>query len=174
MEIVSIVLKGSLEHKDSTGGKGVLEQGDVQVMTAGTGIFHSEYNPSQNETGEFFQIWIEPSQKSLKPRYEQRHLGMPEGVQEIVTNIDGQDDARGALGIHQDAAVRLGTLARGKSIECLLAPGHGTYAFLIDGKARIAGKELGPRDAIGVSETEKYRVTALTDATLLIIDVTMR
>jgi redox-sensitive bicupin YhaK (pirin superfamily) len=174
MEIVTIPLSGALEHQDSMGNKEVLRMGEVQAMSAGTGVFHSEYNASTNDPCSLLQIWILPEKRSVEPRYEQRYYDVKALGEEwhTVVNPMGQGEA---MPIHQQAWFSLTKIPKGsqrnytsKRIE------NGTYFFVIEGTAEIAGVELGCRDGIGVSETEEVAVIASSDCFILAMDVPLR
>lgn len=173
MEIVSIPLNGALTHKDSTGTDGTIETGDVQIMSAGTGIRHSEYNASKNDKVNFLQIWVLPKERNIKPRYGQKHFDADgrKNKWQVVVSPKGNEEA---LWINQDARFSLAQLDAGKEIvyENKFS-GNGVYIFVIEGSIDIDGKILNRRDAIGVSGTDSFSIKAQTDAFVLAIEVPM-
>lgn len=173
MEIVTIPLKGALQHKDSTGGEGIIEAGDVQIMSAGTGVRHSEFNASANEAVNLFQCWIFPKVENIKPRYDQRNFALEdrEGKWQIVVSPIEADNA---LWINQDARFLLTHIKAGNTQAYSNAfAGNGVYIMVIKGTVTINGTELNDRDALGVWEADSFDITANTDAELLAIEVPM-
>ncbi|HTS45844.1 MAG TPA: pirin family protein [Puia sp.] len=173
MEIVSIPLKGSLAHKDSTGTDGIIRTGDVQIMSAGSGIRHSEFNHSKTEPTNFLQIWVFPKQRDIKPRYDQRRFDTKDRINkwQVVVSPDQKENA---LWINQDARFALANLEEGKEIS--LVPkfkGNGVYVFVIDGEITIDNKKIGKRDAIGISETDGFSIKADKSSEILAIEVPM-
>lgn len=170
MEIVTYVLEGALAHRDSTGTSSVIRVGDVQRMSAGTGISHSEYNASQTDRVHFLQIWIMPNQTGLKPGYEQRSFDLKKnsGSWVLVAAPDGRD---GAVKVHQDAELSLAILPKGK--ELTFPPRHGRRAWLqvARGKATLNGSALEEGDGAAASEEEMLEVKALEDAEILLFDL---
>ncbi len=174
MEIVTIPLTGALEHQDSMGNKEVLRMGEVQAMSAGTGVFHSEYNASATEPCSLLQIWIIPERRGVEPRYEQRFYDVTKLEQEwhTVVNPMGQGDA---MPIHQQAWFSLTKIPAGSArTYASKRIGNGVYFFVIEGKAEVAGQVLGPRDGFGVAEREQIPVIASEDAFILAMDVPLR
>ncbi len=172
MEIISIPLVGDLEHKDSMGNVAVIKHGDVQVMSAGTGITHSEYNKNKNQIGKFLQIWVFPNKKNVKPRYDQITLNIADRhnkLQQIVS--PNADDA--GVWIHQDAWLHLGTFDKNFLTEYKIKKsGNGVYAFIITGNVTIDGNELNERDGLGIWNTDTISIKANSqDAVVLLIDV---
>lgn len=173
MEIVTIPLKGALQHKDSTGGEGIIEAGDVQIMSAGTGVRHSEFNASATEAVNLFQCWVFPKVENIKPRYDQRkfELADREGKWQIVVSPIEADNA---LWINQDARFLLTNIKAGNTQAYSNAfSGNGVYIMVIKGTVTINGTELNDRDALGVWEADSFDITAHTDAELLAIEVPM-
>lgn len=173
MEIVTVILKGALQHRDDMGNGSVILPGDVQVMSAGTGVYHSEFNPSSTEATNLFQLWIFPKEKSIAPRYDQRSFdsALRDGTVQTVASGLGQE---ASLYIHQDASISLLRLQAGTGIDyTIVRKGNGGYFMLVEGQAEIAGQSAGRRDAVGVWDTESVRLDAVTDTELLIIDVPM-
>lgn len=173
MEIISIPTFGDLEHRDSMGNVAVIRQGDVQVMSAGTGITHSEYNKNRDKEVKFFQIWVFPNKKNVTPRYGQITLN-PEDrknrLQQIVS--PGPDDP--GVWIHQDAWFHLGKLDKGVNINySLKKKGNGVYAFMIEGDAEIAGQALSRRDGLGIVNLETIDIKATSPAEVLLMEVPM-
>lgn len=175
MEIISIPLEGALEHKDSTGTTGVIQKGEIQVMTAGTGVRHSEYNHNKDKSVKFLQIWLFPRKLHLRPRGEQMSIQSGEkrnDFQQIVTP-DFEKNS-GGLWIHQDAWFNLANFDKGFSKEYKIhKEGNGVYVFVIKGSAKIAGHELSKRDGLGIWDTDKFDVEATDDAEILLMDVPM-
>ena len=174
MEIISIPLSGDLEHQDSMGNTAVIKQGDVQVMSAGTGIFHSEYNKNPDQEVKFLQIWVFPKQKGVQPRYDQITLDTGKLNNQFyqILSPNPEDDG---VWIHQDAWFHLGNLKPGSSQTYeVKRQGNGVYAFILEGNVNIAGQELGPRDGFGVWDTESLNILARSDAKVLLMDVPMQ
>jgi redox-sensitive bicupin YhaK (pirin superfamily) len=171
MEIITIVLSGAVTHGDSMGNEGVVAAGEVQVMTAGTGVAHSEFN-RHDAPLELFQIWILPRIRGLAPRYDQRAFAVPaEGTAQLLVSSDGAD---GSLLIHQEATIRRAAIAPGATLEfALRGKGRGAYVFLISGEATVAGERLASRDAVGVWDADTFSVAASTAVDALIIEVPM-
>ena len=174
MEIVTIPLSGALEHKDSTGATGVLRPGQVQVMTAGSGIFHSEYNHSRDEPVRFLQLWILPARTGLPPRYDEKDFTPNLPVNGVLTLVSSEESAS-TLRINQDARLSLARIQSGNDTEYgVHGTDRGLYAFVIEGAVRIEQEELHTRDAIGVTEPETVSIAADADSEILLIDVPMR
>lgn len=174
MEIISIVTEGSLKHKDSMGHEGVIQAGDVQVMSAGTGVLHSEFNPDAEHRVKFFQIWIFPRKRNVTPRYQQISLDPGERqnrFQQIVS--PAPDDAGTWIG--QDAWLHLGKFDAGRRERYTIKkPGNGVYAMVVSGSAMIHGQELGARDAVGITDVNGVDLAIGKDgAEILLIDVPM-
>jgi len=173
MEIISIPLEGDLEHKDSMGNTAVIRQGDVQVMSAGTGIFHSEYNKNTDQEVKFLQIWLFPNEKGVEPRYDQISLDESK-LRNRLHQILSPDPADEGVWIHQDAWFHLGDLEAGYTDTYTLhKPGNGVYAFVLEGDVTIAGQELNRRDGFGIWDTDHIEIRANTDARLLLMEVPM-
>ena len=173
MEIISIPLSGDLEHKDSMGNKTVIRQGDVQIMSAGTGIQHSEYNKNKDEKVNFLQIWVFPKEKNIQPRYDQKTFPQAERVnrlQEVVTPVKNSE----GVWINQDAWFHLGNLKKDfKTSYDVKKKGNGIYVFVIEGGVSINGQALNKRDGIGVSEVDKLEIEANHDSEVLLMEVPM-
>jgi redox-sensitive bicupin YhaK (pirin superfamily) len=174
MEIISIPLSGVLEHADSTGTARTLQPGEVQVMSAGSGIFHSEYNGSQSEEVKFLQIWIFPKERNIAPRYDQKAFDDSLFHNKFYA-VASANTADGLL-LNQDAALSLAKFDADTELTYNLAikPDNGVYFFVIEGEAEIGGEKLGRRDAIGISEAESIPVKAGKDAYILAIEVPMQ
>ncbi len=173
MEIISIVLDGALEHKDSMGSVSVIHKDEVQVMSAGTGITHSEYNHSKTESISLLQLWIFPKERDIKPGYDQRPFPETERVNKLVTVVSG-DKEKDALYIHQNAEINLGLLKKGKQVSRRPTfPGNGFYLFVVNGELNAAGEKLNERDAIGIWDEEEITVTAITNTKFVLIEVPM-
>ena len=174
MEIVTIPLDGALAHKDSTGSEGVIYPDEVQIMSAGTGIRHSEYNHLQNGESNFLQLWIFPDKKGHKPRYNQKFFDSDtrnNKLQFIVTPEKRNDN----LWLNQDAYLALTDLDKDKSIDYKIhTKGNGVYLFLIEGKISLDGDSLSKRDGIGIWDTEGFPITAEEDSRVLLIEVPMK
>lgn len=174
MEIISIPLSGDLEHKDSMGNVSVIRHGDIQVMSAGTGIQHSEYNKNAQQDVRFLQIWVFPREKNVKPRYDQITLdpsARHNTLQQILS--PNQDDA--GVWIHQDAWFHLGKFDQGKHITySLKKKGNGVYAFILNGDFQINGIDFTTRDGMGVWETHQISMQAKSpNAEILLMEVPM-
>lgn len=174
MEIVTIPTKGMVAHKDSTGTDGIIHTGDVQIMSAGSGIRHSEYNPSATEALELFQIWVFPKLKNVTPRYEQKSFDVAARINQWQVVVSPDTNENGVL-INQDARFSLTQLQAGKQISYETKfPGSGIYLFVIDGAAKVDGQILGKRDALAMQDTTSFAVEATEEASLLAIEVPMR
>ena len=173
MEIISIPLKGSLEHGDNTGGQGIIKSGEVQIMSAGSGIAHSEKNASATEEVNFLQIWVFPKERNIKPRYDQKEFKAEDRINKFQTVVAPEKDGS-ALWINQDAWFNLGNLKSGFKTEYeLKGNGSGVYAFVIDGDVTINGQKLNKRDGLGVWDTDKVSISSDSDAEVLLMEVPM-
>jgi redox-sensitive bicupin YhaK (pirin superfamily) len=174
MEIISIPLEGDLEHKDSMGNVAVIKHGDIQVMSAGTGITHSEYNRNNDKPVKFLQIWIFPNKKNVKPRYDQLTLNPEERINRFQQILSPDQNDEG-IWIHQDAWFHLGRFDPGFSASYKLKKaGNGIYAFILTGDFTIAGHQLNERDGIGIWDVTEINVTASSpDAEVLLMEVPM-
>jgi len=173
MEIISIPLDGDLEHKDSMGNVAVIKEGDVQVMSAGTGIFHSEYNKNSDKEVKFLQIWLFPNKRDVNPRYDQISLNNEEMNDNLMQILSPNQDDEGVW-IHQNAWFHMGNLSKGKSVEYKIKDSrNGVYAFIIDGDVSIEGQELNRRDGYGVWDTDKINIDAISNARVLLMEVPM-
>jgi redox-sensitive bicupin YhaK (pirin superfamily) len=173
MEIVTIPLSGAIEHKDNTGGHGIIKAGDIQIMSAGSGILHSEANASATDPLTLFQIWVFPKLKNINPRYDQRSFDIQDRINkwQIVVSPLEQDNA---LWINQDARFSLTKLEAGKSIDYINGfKDNGLFLVVINGSIEINNDILHSRDAIGINKTEQFSIKATTDSELLSIEVPM-
>lgn len=173
MEIVTIPFSGALKHNDSTGGEGVIKAGDIQIMSAGTGVQHSEANASATDPVTLFQVWIFPKERNIKPRYDQKTFDVTERSNKWQTVVSPVD-ADNALWINQDAKFALTNLEAGKELNYSTAfAGNGVFLVVINGSVTVDGQQLNKRDALGISETENFTITASEDAELLAIEIPM-
>ncbi|WP_317900267.1 pirin family protein [Aurantibacillus circumpalustris] len=173
MEIISIPLEGDLEHKDSMGTVAVIKNGDVQVMSAGTGITHSEYNKNKDKLVKFLQIWVFPNRKNVKPRYDQITLKESDRHNKLQQIVSPSPDDEGAW-INQNAWFQLGKFDKGvKTDYAIKAKGNGVYAFILSGDVTINGQKLNKRDGLGIWDTDKLNIQADSDAEFLLMDVPM-
>jgi redox-sensitive bicupin YhaK (pirin superfamily) len=173
MEIISIPLEGDLEHKDSMGNTTVIRNGDVQVMSAGTGVQHSEYNKNRNSLVKFLQIWVMPNKQGVKPRYDQITLNAADRKNKFQQILSPYPDDAGVW-IHQNAWFYLGDFEAGKKAsKTLNKKGNGMYFFLLSGKATINGQTLETRDGLGVWDTDAVEFTALEKSEVLVMEVPM-
>lgn len=170
MEIITIVMRGTVSHKDSMGNSYGVHAGEVQVMSAGTGVMHSEYNESATESLELFQIWIEPKVMNVTPRYEQKVFSFHELHDDLISLVGPH-----ALHINQDAKIFYGALDADTTITYKLEDAmSGVYIFVIEGSLGVANEILGVRDAIGLSEiSSELHIEAREDVKFLIIEVKM-
>ena len=170
MEIITYILAGALEHRDSMGNGSVIRPGDVQRMSAGTGVLHSEFNPSKNEPVHLLQIWIEPSVKGIRPGYEQKHYPEQErrARWRLIASPDGAD---GSVTIHQDARVYVTLLAEGDTVEHELAPGRQAYVHVASGSAAVNDERLQGGDAAKVTAEQRIVVRGDEAAEVLLFDL---
>ncbi len=173
MEIISIPLSGSLRHKDSMGNVHVIKENDVQVMSAGTGVAHSEYNESFDDPVNFLQIWIFPDQKGVEPRYAQEYY-QPSGRKGKFQLMLSPKDKGGQIWAHQNSWISRGEFEEGDSAEIgVNSKGNGLYILLLSGAVRIADQKLENKDALGIWETEKVTIEVLENSDILTIEVPM-
>ncbi len=172
MEIISIVLDGQLQHKDSLGNGRVIQTGDIQYMSAGSGVTHSEFNPSAEKSSHFMQIWIEPNAKGLEPRYaDQPLVGAEDDEWSLVLAPDGRD---GSISIRQDVELRAARLLPGSSIKYQVAkPNRGLWVFVIEGSVSLGDEQLDKGDSIALSEVEGVQLRNAGDQTakVMVFDV---
>ena len=173
MEIVSIPLNGSLAHKDSTGTDGIIKTGDVQIMSAGSGIRHSEYNPSKTDATNFLQIWVIPKLRNIQPRYGQQTFDSNDRINQWQVVVSPDEKEKG-LWINQDARFALTKLDEGKELSFVPKfKNNGVYLFVIDGEIMVDNKKVGKRDAVGISETDGFTIKAIKASEVLAIEVPM-
>lgn len=174
MEIISIPLSGDLKHEDSMGNKTVIREGEIQVMSAGTGIFHSEYNANKEQAVEFLQIWIFPRSQDIPPRYDQTELNDLHLANKLHQVLSPNPSDQGVW-IHQDAWFHIGTFNEGiETVYPIKKEGNGIYAFVLEGSFDINGQRLEKRDALGIWETLELSIHSLDlNSRLLLIDVPM-
>lgn len=173
MEIVSIPLTGALEHRDNTGGHAIIRSGEVQIMSAGSGLAHSEKNASETESVNFLQIWVFPKERDITPRYDQRVFEREARRNKIQTVISPDKD-NGALWINQDSWFSLATVEKGKTLEYTInKTQNGVYLFVIEGSINVAGEDLSRRDGLGVYDTGKLTLQGKEDSEVLLIEVPM-
>ena len=177
MEIITIPLRGALRHRDSMGNEAVIEQNEVQIMSAGTGIQHSEFNASRDKDINLLQIWLFPKYRNVTPRYAQRSF-LPEDrvnqLQTVVAPLGSEEEKADAIGIHQDAWFSLGTLKEGiEKTYSVKKEGNGVYLFVIEGSVLVNDQPLSKRDALGLWDLETVSIKAETDAEILVMDVPM-
>ena len=171
MEIISIPLEGELEHKDSMGNVAIIKAGEIQVMSAGTGIYHSEYNKSSEKEGKFLQIWVFPNKKNVTPRYDQYILKNEKNVLQQILSPNKDEEG---VWIHQNAWFHLGNFDADKIVEYQLKnTENGVYAFVINGNITIEDVELQTRDALGIWNTNSLILKTLKDTTILLMEVPM-
>jgi redox-sensitive bicupin YhaK (pirin superfamily) len=174
MEIITIPISGALEHRDSMGSHGVIAAGEVQVMSAGTGIQHSEFNHSKTDSANTLQIWLFPKKMNIEPRYDQKSFINELKPNQLTTLVSPEKDGD-ALWINQDAIFSMGDFEAGKSITYnIKIPGNGAYVFLIEGNITIDGTDLNKRDALGVYDTGSFTIETKTQSRLLIMEVPMQ
>ncbi|MBG8554147.1 pirin family protein [Hymenobacter guriensis] len=173
MEIISIPLEGTLEHKDSAGNHGIIRQGDVQVMSAGTGIAHSEKNHSHAEQVKFLQIWVFPNQRNVTPRYDQQTFRAEDRQNQFQQILSPSPNDAGVW-IQQDAWFHLADFSAGHAADySLKKPGNGVYVFVLEGDVTVSGQPLHRRDGLGVWETDALQFSADTNARVLLMEVPM-
>lgn len=173
MEIITIMLQGELEHKDSSGSGSVIGPGEIQVMSAGTGILHSEFNHSQLDLVNLLQLWIIPKERNIAPRYDQKLFPLDEIKNSLLKVVSGTK-SNDTLYIHQNAAISLGKLDKGnKLVYNFSYKGNGVYLFVIKGNVSIDGAELNARDSAGIYEVDNFEISALTDSEFVFIEVPM-
>jgi redox-sensitive bicupin YhaK (pirin superfamily) len=172
MEIISIPVTGDLEHTDSTGTQAVIKQFDVQIMSAGTGIQHSEKNHNAKEAVNFLQIWIFPKQKNIKPRYDQKTFNSENRKNKLELVVAPDDE--NAIWINQDAWLSLGNFSKGFKTDYVLhKANNGVYVFVLEGSVKIGDQVLNKKDALGIWETGNIEIITESDAKVLLIDVPM-
>lgn len=170
MEIISYVLDGALEHKDSMGTGSVLHYGDVQRMSAGSGVRHSEFNHSQKDGLHFLQIWIQPNVTGIAPSYEEKHFS-PETKQGKLRLVASSDGRQGSVLIHQNASIYASIMQEGDALEHALDEGRTAYVHLIRGSLVVNGTPLKAGDALKLTQEAKVTLTQAEDAEFLLFDL---
>jgi redox-sensitive bicupin YhaK (pirin superfamily) len=175
MEIISIPLEGALEHKDSMGNTQVISTGDIQVMSAGTGIFHSEYNKNKDKEGKFLQIWVYPNKLNVEPRYAQITLDPSERINKLQQIVSPNPDDEGVW-IYQDAWFYLGNIKNGHQVQYnIKRRENGVFCFLLEGNMKINDQLLNRRDALGLWDINSIAISSQSDdSELLVMDVPMK
>ena len=174
MEIITIPLEGAVAHKDSMGHESVIATGEVQVMSAGSGITHSEFNASKTEWLKLFQIWVLTKTKNVTPRYDQKRfdLSIPNRWVSVVQSLE---TATEALGVHQDVQFSLAKISQGQVLPySKILPENGIFAMVISGDISVENTPLSSKDGVGVTGLETITVSATTDAFVLVMDIPMR
>lgn len=173
MEIISIPLEGDLEHEDSMGNKTVIRNGDIQVMSAGTGIYHSEYNKNKDKPVKFLQIWVIPNKQNVEPRYGQITLKAEDRHNRLQQILSPDPDDEGVW-IHQDAWFFLGKFDPGKEATYSLKKnGNGIYVFVLEGDVMINGHQLHTRDGLGITNTASFSIKSDSSSEILVMEVPM-
>lgn len=174
MEIISIPLSGDLEHKDSMGNTTVIKQNDVQIMSAGTGVQHSEYNKNKGEKVNFLQLWIFPKIRNITPRYDQKTFDPADRLNKLQQIVSPVETDPGVT-INQDAWLHLGNFENGfNSNYTIHQKGNGVYVFVLNGDVTINDQKLNKRDGLGIWETDKFSITANSNAEILLIEVPIK
>ncbi|MBX7205071.1 MAG: pirin family protein [Bacteroidia bacterium] len=174
MEIISIPLSGDLEHKDSMNNVAVIKQGDIQIMSAGTGIYHSEYNRNKDRSVNFLQIWVFPKERNITPRYDQKTFSLENRINKFQQIVSPAGEAEG-IDINQDAWFNLIHLKNNFATNYTIKrKGNGVYAFVIEGSVTIDNQILNKRDGMGIWETDQISIQSAGDAELLLMDVPMQ
>jgi len=174
MEIISIPLEGDLEHKDSMGTVSVIKHSDVQVMSAGTGITHSEYNKNKDRRVKFLQIWVIPNKRNVKPRYDQITLNVADRHNKFQQILSPNPDDEGVW-IYQNAWFHLGHFDKGFGADYeIKAKGNGVYVFVLSGNITINDQKLNSRDGFGIWDVERFSVKADSEAEFLLMEVPMK
>jgi hypothetical protein len=169
MEIITYVLSGQLEHKDSMGNGRTIKPGEVQYMAAGTGVQHSEFNPSNEEAVHLLQIWIQPDRRGAKPHYAEKSLqDAPAGTLNLITSKTGRD---GSIAINQDADLWLGKLGEGNRVTHTLAPGRHAWLHVAEGEVSLNGKKLSGGDAAAIDEQGSVELSATKPSQVLLFDL---
>jgi quercetin 2,3-dioxygenase len=170
MEIVTYVLEGALRHKDSTGGAGLIHAGEVQRMTAGTGVAHSEFNPSETETVKLLQMWVLPERSGLRPSYEQKQFTAEQRTGALLPIASGQD-VPGAVKVHQDVTFYVSRLSAGDRVAHEPKPGRRAFFYVIDGDVTLNGEKLSAGDQARVTDVTKLEITGARESEVILIDL---
>ena len=170
MEILSYVLEGSLEHKDTMGNHSVIRRGEIQIMSAGSGVQHSEFNPSEKESVHFLQIWITPEKKGLSPSYGQKMFYERDrkNTMRLVASRDGRD---GSLVVHQDVDVYLASLESGEKLSWSLLQGRGAWIQITRGEVSLSGVHLGAGDGVSIEKEKEIELSAINNAEFFLFDL---
>lgn len=170
MEILTWIVSGALQHKDSMGNGEVIRPGDLQHMTAGSGVLHSEFNPSKTDPVHLLQIWIMPAQRDLKPHYDQTHFAVADRTNrlQLLASPDGRD---GSIRIQQDASLLASVVDAGQSVSHTFAPGRFGWVQVIRGQVDVAGHRVGPGDAAVIEGESLVSISAVDDAEFLMFDL---
>jgi redox-sensitive bicupin YhaK (pirin superfamily) len=176
MEIITIPLEGGLKHQDSMGNEGVIRFGEVQVMSAGTGVQHSEINASQKEQAKTLQLWVFPDKEDVTPRYDQKSFDIENQINTFVNIVSPKDKNDGnALWVHQQTFFNLGIFEKDTSITYKInIPENGVYLFLIEGEIEVDNQILKPRDAMGIIDFDQFEIKINSKAKILLVEVPMQ
>lgn len=173
MEIITYVRKGAISHRDNLGNQGRTSHGEVQVMSAGSGIVHAEYNLEPGET-QIFQIWIQPNSRDVKPQWQARQFPEATDAGKLVVMASGREGDEGALPIHQDAALLAATIKAGESVTHHLGAGRGAYLVPATGRLKIGNQILETRDGLAVQDETSITIEALEESELVLVDVPLK
>jgi redox-sensitive bicupin YhaK (pirin superfamily) len=174
MEIISIPLEGDLQHKDSMGNLAVIKKGEVQIMSAGTGVQHSEKNNDSKKEVKFLQIWVFPEKQNIQPRYDQQYFDLEANINDFVTVVSPINSEDSGVKINQNAWFSMLKLDSGKSNTYHLKDkNNGVYVFVLDGDILIGNQKLATRDGLGISETTEFNISTSTESSVLFMEVPM-
>lgn len=175
MEIVTIPLEGALQHRDSMGNKGIIGFGEVQVMSAGSGIEHSEMNASHNEDAKTLQLWVFPDTENVNPRYDQKSFDIENQINTFVNVVSPNDNNDGnALWVYQKTFINIGIFDRNTSVTYeVKIPKNGVYLFLIEGEIVVNNQTLKARDAMGITDFDQFEIKISTKSKILLVEVPM-
>lgn len=174
MEIVTYVIDGELEHKDSLGNHGIIQPGEIQRMSAGTGVFHSEFNHSNQKPLRLLQIWLFSNTRGLKPSWEQKKYTKDDRTNKLLPVISSKNNQKDGLAIHQDAAFYISNLEEGRDLSYITKSNRITYLFVIEGKIALNGKVLNTRDSAQIEDEEIIKIKAQRDTELILIDLPIK
>lgn len=172
MEVVTIILEGALEHKDSEGNVGAISANSIQRMSVGKGIMHSEYNASKSEPVHLLQIWVEPKEMDIAPNYEQKEIEQARMKNRLLTVVSAKR-MKGALLINQDAIFRMGKLDAGAHASCEARREHGSFVFVISGKVKVGEETLQAGDGAEITDATKIELDALEESHVLVMEIPM-
>lgn len=174
MEIITIPLEGEIKHQDSMGNSSIIKAGEIQVMSAGSGVMHSEFNPSKDVPLKLFQIWIFPNKHNVEPRYDQFKMDVTAMQNNFLQLVSPNQDDEGTW-IHQNAYIHMAIIEEEKTLTYTLKdPNNGVYLMVVEGKTEIADSTLNDRDALGVWDTKSVTLKALTNSRILAIEVPLQ